>query len=396
MVKYTCKVCTDIFLSDARPPKYFTRGFCCSLDLRKLGSTVRKKGIGIMNYQIMSGDILTAEWIDGKLNIIDEAHLPLFLKNFSDLNAWLETRAIDSHRANSRLLKKALRLAERDDVNTVLAVNAATITDNYWIREFGSSLSYADIKFDNDYFAALALHGSYDSFNRAALAETTKTPELTNIGSFEKCWKLQDGHWWLHKTASDEELFSELFIYELGKRLGITMAECHSGEHVLESLDFTNAGEVILEHASSFMGDNDDYDDVLSALEKICPQAIPDYVRMIFLDTITANPDRHTANFGLLRDAATGQLLGLAPLFDHNMALISRGYPKPFDASKKDMLISLFLDVLNEHREYAAYIPTLTEEILAAAAEAVDVNVRKNEVTDFVWQRYLAIRQHTA
>lgn len=171
-----------------------------------------------MNYQIMSGDIVTAEWIDGKLNIIDETHLPLFLKNFSDLNAWLETRAIDSHRANSRLLKKALRLAERDDVNTVLAVNAATITDNYWIREFGSSLSYTDVKFDNDYFAALALHGSYDSFNRAALAETTKTPELTNIGSFEKCWKLQDGHWWLHKTASDEELFSELFIYELGKR----------------------------------------------------------------------------------------------------------------------------------------------------------------------------------
>ena len=37
--------------------------------------------------------------------------------------------------------------------------------------------------------------------------------------------------------------------------------------------------------------------------------AIPDYARMIFLDTIVANPDRHTANFGLLRDTKTGELL---------------------------------------------------------------------------------------
>ena len=63
-----------------------------------------------MDYQIMSGDIVTAEWIAGKLHILDEKHLPLFLKNFSDLHARLESRAIDRHRANSRLLKKALRL----------------------------------------------------------------------------------------------------------------------------------------------------------------------------------------------------------------------------------------------------------------------------------------------
>ena len=69
-----------------------------------------------MDYQIMSADRVTAEWRDGKLHIVDEAHLPLFLKHFSDLDAWLETRAIDGHRANSRLLKKALRLAHRDDV----------------------------------------------------------------------------------------------------------------------------------------------------------------------------------------------------------------------------------------------------------------------------------------
>jgi hypothetical protein len=33
----------------------------------------------------------------------------------------------------SRLLKKALRLDHRDDLATVLAVNAATITNNLWV-----------------------------------------------------------------------------------------------------------------------------------------------------------------------------------------------------------------------------------------------------------------------
>lgn len=59
---------------------------------------------------------------------------------------WLKTRAIYSHRANSRLLKKALRMVEKDDISTVVYVNAAKITDNYWIRPIGSDLAYSDIR----------------------------------------------------------------------------------------------------------------------------------------------------------------------------------------------------------------------------------------------------------
>jgi len=67
--------------------------------------------------------------------------LPLYLKRVHDANAWLESRAIDSHRANSRLLKKALQLKEKDDISTVLHVNGATITDTYWIKPLDSDLT---------------------------------------------------------------------------------------------------------------------------------------------------------------------------------------------------------------------------------------------------------------
>ena len=101
-----------------------------------------------MNFYIMSKDVAVAKWHDNNLEIINEDLLPLYLKNTGNVEKWLETRAIDCHRANSRLLKKALRLAEKDDVSTVLSVNAATITDNYWIKPIDSELTYADVRFD--------------------------------------------------------------------------------------------------------------------------------------------------------------------------------------------------------------------------------------------------------
>lgn len=336
-------------------------------------------------FEIMSGDTVTAVWENETLTVVDRARLPLYLLRVANADMWLETRAIDSHRANSRLLKKALRLAERDDLSTVVHVNGATITDNYWIRPVGSSLTYSDVRFSDDYFAGLALRGDYNSFDRAANSGRSKTPELTNIGSFEKCWRLRDGKWWMYKRATHDEMFSELFVYRLGNALGMNMAHYERGRGYIKSLDFTNGAEVNFEPASAFMGDNEDYSDVVAALERICPVAIPDYVRMLYLDTICVNPDRHTNNFGLLRDTVTGELLGFAPNFDNNMALISRGYPGV--ARRNDILTAMFDELLNEHPEYESYVPTVTEELIRQVIGDVGMRVRTSSIVSIILSR---------
>lgn len=338
----------------------------------------------------MSGDIAVARWKNNELTVLNDTLLPLFLRRVHNADMWLETRAIDSHRANSRLLKKALRLQEKDDISTVIHVNGATITDNYWIKPIGSNLTYDNIKFDNDYFSLLALKGTYDSFNRAANSKHTKTPELTNIGSFEKCWRLIDGKWWMYKIANHNEQFSELFTYELGIAIGMNMAIYERGNGCIKSLDFTNGASINFEPAFAFMGDNEDYEDVVKKLQGLCPEAIPDYIRMIFLDAVVANPDRHTSNFGLMRDIKTGKLLGLAPIFDHNMALISRGYPnKP---NKGDLLITLFNDLTDKHSEYKKYIPEINEILVCSIIDKLHMRVRTQEIVNLVIGRYQLIK----
>ena len=342
------------------------------------------------DFEILSRDTVVAVWKDNELKVLNNDFLPLYLKRVNDAKSWLETRAIDSHRANSRLLKKALQLASKDDVSTVLHVNAATITDTYWVRAIGSDLKYEDVRFGNDYFSNLALRGLYSSFNSAAKRKDTKTPELTNIGSFEKCWKLKDGRWWIYKSANQKEQFSELFVYELGKSLGMNMAHYEKGDKCVKSLDFTYSANVIFEPASSFMGDEEDYIKVVEKLKELCPKAIPDYVKMIFLDTITTNPDRHTGNFGLMRDAKTGELLGLAPNFDNNMALIARGYPTT--KANNDLLITLFNKLMQRYPQYKEYIPTVTETTVKKVISKLNMKVKTQAVIDLVISRYQAVK----
>ncbi len=248
------------------------------------------------------------------------------------------------------------------------------------------------MRFDSDYFSNLALNGNYDSFNRAANSKTSKTPELTNTGSFEKCWKLRNDQWWMHKKANHEEMFSELFIYQLGLKLGFRMAEYQRGTGVVKTKDFTNNASVNFEPAYSFMGDNEDYIETLNTLKSLCPHAIADYVRMLFLDTICANPDRHTFNYGILRDINTGKILNLAPNFDNNMALISRGYPKN-TSSKNDLLIRLFNELLNYDESLKNHIPYISEDMIENTIKSVGMRVKSKYIVEFIMNRYALINK---
>ena len=189
-----------------------------------------------MDKLIYNRDVLVAR-VDQfyHVNWVRKELAPLYLQMTENFVGWLQGRCIDSHGENSRLLKRALGISEKSDEEIVLEVNAATVTDTYWVKEEDSALTWEEVDFTKAEFSGLALTGTYNDYCRAQRSKTRKTPELTNTGSFEKCWRMRDGEWWLYKEGNPNELFSELFAYRLGKELGFAMAEYRLGTRYIKS-----------------------------------------------------------------------------------------------------------------------------------------------------------------
>ncbi|HBN85954.1 MAG TPA: hypothetical protein DDZ89_19175 [Clostridiales bacterium] len=304
---------------------------------------------------LLSKDIPIAKFINGVVEPILPERLPFFLQRTSNTEAWLLSRAIDSHRPNSRLLKKALRLAKKDDLFTVLSVNAATITDNYWVKPLHDATTYADVRFNFNLFDQLALSGDVDSFNQLP----SRTPELTNIGSYEKCWRLIGGKWWMLKAGKPEELFSELLICRIAKLLGFPVAEYEQEGEYIKSRDFTDHGKWDFEPAAGIIGEEINYIQIYELFNQFGAQTGDDYIQMCYLDALVMNMDRHEYNFGLLRNSDTGEVLRMAPFFDHNIALVSRGYSKA-SSFENDLLINDFT-ALSRYAKRPLKIPLMTK-----------------------------------
>lgn len=217
---------------------------------------------------IMSGNTPVASFSGRVVTPIHPALAPLRFLAGGDLNTWLEMRAADGNRPNIRTLKCLLHLDGTPDMETALFVHGATITDSYWVCFDGEPTTrWEDVRFFQDDLAELALRGESSSSTQPLRCNT---PELTNTGSYEKCWKLENGRWVMHKRGTPGEIFSEAFAAELGKLLGFPMAEYWAAENCVVTRDFT-AGQFNLEPMAYLTGEDEDYGTNYNTLKRLRP-----------------------------------------------------------------------------------------------------------------------------
>ena len=79
------------------------------------------------NYEfyVLSGNTIVAKWENKTLKVFNENLLPLYLKHNPNAEHWIASRAIDSRRANARLLKKALLSLQTPRDSGCQAVNTS-------------------------------------------------------------------------------------------------------------------------------------------------------------------------------------------------------------------------------------------------------------------------------
>lgn len=335
-----------------------------------------------------TGDVMeqnekVASFDHGELTFLNEKKAPLVIIRSKRIEPWLQGRCIDTHRPNSRLLRKALRIHSEQEEEIVLRAHAACSTDDYWFRPKHSKLKYDDVSFFSDRYAKIALSGDFElAPERAELS-----PELTATGSYEKCWKNLGGTWTMVKTGSEAARFSEWFASKLAPLLRLPSAEYRLVGDKILTPNF--ASKVNLESLSALAGDDDSYENVFPILFSLRKDIAESYLRLCYFDCLVNNVDRHNENVGLLRSRETGEILSLAPNFDDNLCLLAvEGYPHDI-SRKKDGLISLFEEFLKENRDAASLfaslqIPLISKEEILGLLKASPIHVDEETLVAFL------------
>lgn len=253
------------------------------------------------------------------VKVLKKDLLPIIMLNESpgSFEVWLQTRVIDTHRTNSRQVRRRLSVKTEVPKEIVIKARAVSITDSYWLKWENENISYGEVRKSlSDGLNSIALYGNDNDVNFKA---TDITPELTNIGSFEKCWKLFNDEWYMIKKGSYKENFAEVLISNIAIELGFNAVKYEAIDEgrLVKCRDFTDNAEVDFEPMYSFVRDYWEIDDCVNIINEL--GFINDFLDITFVDALCYNIDRHTFNFGLLR--RDGEILGLAPNFDNNLGL---------------------------------------------------------------------------
>ncbi len=334
---------------------------------------------------IMEKDDIVASFKNGDLIWLNQKKAPLiFTKGQSKrLEPWLINRAIDSERNNSKILRRSLKIVSDKNEEISLSVHAATLIDDYWFRPSKSKLHWKDVSFIDDLYSDLALNGK-SSF----LPSVPKiTPELTLTGSFEKCWKLINGEWFMIKKGTDKELFSEYFCSSLAKIMNIPTAEYFIKGNCIVTANF--AEDFNFEPISSIAGSDDTYEHVFPLIFSLSKDIAKQYLILMYFDCLVNNVDRHNENYGLLRNRKNGKIVSLAPNFDNNVALTAvNGYPHD-SKREKDGLIDCFEAFLWDSEDASSIfisveLPDITPDDIKEICDASPIKTDEETLIEFI------------
>lgn len=268
-------------------------------------------------------------------------HLPVGVpvrKGITDraaLNEWWTDRSIPASRSGVR---EALETLEITSTKMLLVrCYGLSLSDQYWICPEGSDLTWDSINFfENDFSDDIGdvLFGA----DKKADGLDFSSPDNTSDGNLKKRWKILDGKRCLIKGGSNpfrQQPFNEVIAAGIMERLGIPHVSYtvtwNKGAPYSVCEDFVTENTELIPAWRILKTQKKDnstsvYQHFINCCEALgIKGAVPFLDRMIVMDYIIANEDRHLNNFGVLRDAETLKWIGFAPIYDSGSSL---GYDK--------------------------------------------------------------------
>lgn len=337
---------------------------------------------------VMKEDQMVAEFYKGQLVGLDNKLAPLIIVRTHDLIAFLSSRILDTSRTNARLLKRIMNIHAEEEYLIALKNHATSVTDNYWFKSKNSRLKYKDVSLESDIYNEVSLKGELLYFPK----QPKLSPQYSLLGSYEKCWRLINGEWWMYKVGTKEERYSEYLSAMISKLLNIPTAQYELEGDYIKTKNF--ADKYNFEPIAALCGDNDSYEHVFDILINLDKELAKQYLILIWFDALVNNVDRHNENIGLLRDKNSGEIISLAPNYDLNMSLFARN---PLLKKEKDGFINLYLNFTKKNKKVNELYqemdcPKLDEKKIDNLLEKVDLKDYNFDLKGYLLFRYNVIK----
>lgn len=285
-----------------------------------------------MLYQLMNKDEIVATYREeerlddyGYVEVDrSSAYLPY---GFATINDWIDGRQIAKHRASIEKLMRELGLTTRHDF--IGMARCLSLTDTFWMKRADEDISWDDVSLYRNPFDDVIARIAFDGTGMYGRQNSPTSPEFATSGSFAKCWIREKGQISLLKRGSSG--YANTGFEPYSEKLASDLLEAADIDHVpyevvsyrgslASQCPLFTSEEVGFVSAHRFFSGPFGVEEML----QFCQEhgAEESFREMIVMDAIMANVDRHSGNYGFLVDNQTGEVLRMAPLFDHNMAYL--------------------------------------------------------------------------
>ena len=262
------------------------------------------------------------------------------------LTAWMVDRAIPDLRPSARERLDELGYSSAADL--LASGFGLSLSDQFWLRPEGSDARWDDVNcFENDFpqeFGELLLPHDNSSVpelvNRLKASDVLlkSSPDTALNGNLPKRWRIEsDGTRVLVKAGRPgnryQEPFNEAVVTDLCARLlavgdfvpyvfedgGFASWTCACPTMVDARTELVPGYQIYKSHKR---GNSESLRDFFN---RVCAEHDVDsresVEKMLVVDFLVANFDRHWSNFGVLIDTETRQWLRVAPIFDTGESL---------------------------------------------------------------------------
>jgi hypothetical protein len=252
----------------------------------------------------------------------------------------------------------------------------------FWVKDEHSNLDWEAVSLFTHHFNEVIAKTAFEGGLHGQQLSTT-SPEYGTDGSFAKCWIRENEIIKMLKRGSSGasnaglEPYSEFYASQLVSKFTSNFVnyDLRTQDNRLCSVCdiFTSEDYGFIPYAAVDRGNTS----VMQVLRNMKDLGFVNEVKTMFvIDALIMNANRHKNNFGFIIDNKTLEIQAMAPLFDHNLALM----PYAIDADE----LTFGSEYYREHG------PRLGDEWVKAAAMCLTSKTRKLliDLHDFKFEKH--------